>query len=168
MTSEVIGHIQTQTNLFAAQRSSPLLGWEICTEERLKSFLGLVILMDIKRLPNLEDYWSTEPYLGCPELVLSWPYRQFRALLSNLHFNENSTAIPCGQPGYDRLHKVRPVLQMVAHNCSTLYIPERELSIDEAMVGFNGRSALKQYLPLNLLNMDTKSGVCVNLNLATC
>ena len=56
---------------------------------------------------------------------------------------------------------------MVAHNYSTLYIPERELSIDEAMVGFKRKSALKQYLPLNLLNVDTKSGVCVNLNLAT-
>ena len=95
MTSEVIGHIVTQTNPFAAQRSSPLLGWEICTEEGLKSWLSRIgIVMAI---------------------------RQFRALLSNLHFKEKSTAVPRGQPGYDRLHKVRPILQMVAHNCSTVY-----------------------------------------------
>ena len=148
MTSDVIDHIVTETNRFAAQRSSPLLGWESCTSDRLKSFLGLLIIMGIKRLPNLEDYWSTESYLGCPELVSSWPYRQFRALLSSLHFNDNSTAVPRGQPGYDRLHKVRPVLEMVKNNCIVSYKPEREISIDEAMVGFKGRSALKQYLPL--------------------
>ena len=52
MTSDVIDHIVTQTNQFANQLSSPLLGWETCTEERLKSFLGLVILMGINRLPT--------------------------------------------------------------------------------------------------------------------
>lgn len=78
----------------------------------------------------------------------NWPYQQFRALLSNLHFNDNSTAVPRGEPGFDKCHKIRPILEKVAKNCLTKYHPNRELSIDEAMVGFKGRSSLKQYLPM--------------------
>ena len=148
MTPRIIDHIVTQTNLFASQRSTPLLGWETCTSDRLRSLLGLVIAMGVKRLPNLEDYWSQNSILGTPELVVTWPYRQFRALLSNLHFNDNRTAVPRGEAGYDRLHKIRPLLDMVARRCLAMYHPERELSVDEAMVGFKGRSALKQYIPL--------------------
>lgn len=131
--------------------------------------------MGIKRLPNLEDYWSQDFLLGCPELVSSWPYRQFRALLSYLHFNDNNTFIPRGQPGHDRLHKLRPLLDMVAERCKSVYKPERELSLDEAMVGFKGRSSLKQYLPLKPTKRgykiwcvcESKSGYLLNFDVYT-
>lgn len=124
------------------------MGWQTCTPERLKSFLGMMIAMGVKRMPSLRDYWSSNILLGCPEIVSNWPYQQFRALLSNLHFNDNSTAVPRGEPGFDKCHKIRPILEKVAKNCLTKYHPNRELSIDEAMVGFKGRSSLKQYLPM--------------------
>ena len=123
-------------------------GWKPCTSDRIRSFLGLVIAMGIKCLPNIGDYWSRVPLLGCPDLILSWPYQQFCALLSCLHFNDNATAIPKSQPRYDHLHKVRPFLELVLERCKMVYKPERELSLDVAMIGFNGRSSLKQYLPM--------------------
>ena len=147
-TPSIIEHIVDQTNSYASQMTTPPQGWQQCTPNRLRSFLGLVIVMGIKRMPNLRDYWSQHTLLGCPEVVSSWPYNQFRALLSCLHFNDNSSAVPKGQPGYDRLHKVRPLLSMVSDRCISVYRPKRELSLDEAMVGFKGRSSIKQYLPM--------------------
>jgi len=44
-------------------------------------------------------------------IVKSFPRDRFMSILRELHFNDNSTAVPRGQPGYDRAHKVRPVIE---------------------------------------------------------
>ena len=63
------------------------------------------------------------------------PIGQFRALLSSLNSSDNSTAalgmVNLGMIDYI----VRHVLEMVKNNCIVSYKPEREISIDEAMVG---------------------------------
>ena len=41
-----------------------------------------------------------------------------------------------------------PLLSQVRINFLREYAPNRELSVDEAMVGFKGRSSFKQYMPL--------------------
>ena len=50
-------------------------------------------------------------------------------------------------PDPDHLWKIRPVISAVVAACRTLYRPNREISIDEAMIAFKGRSLMKQYLP---------------------
>ena len=123
-TDDVIAHIVFQTKLYARQCPPPsAYEWEECTPERLKSFLGLVILMGLKRVPSLPDYWSTTNLLGCPELVHRWPYRKFRGLLTCIHLNDNRTMVPSSSPNFDRLHKVRPVVEMVRKNCIEEYRP---------------------------------------------
>ena len=52
-----------------------------------------------------------------------------------------------GQPGYDRLGKVRSILERVQDKLINLYNPHCENAVDEAMIPFQGRSTLKQYMP---------------------
>ena len=47
---------------------------------------------------------------------------------------------------YDPLYKVRPLLDHIRHVCQTVYKPKRQLSVDEAMVGYRGRIFMKQYM----------------------
>ena len=47
----------------------------------------------------------------------------------------------------DRLWKVRPIISAILDACGANYRHHREQAIDEAMVGFKGRSCIKQYLP---------------------
>ena len=68
-------------------------------------------------------------------------------MLSCFHLNDNSMMVPPTSPNFDRLHKVRPLVEMVKDNCLKQYHPSRHNSIDEAMVGFKGRIGFKQYLP---------------------
>jgi len=85
-------------------------------------------------------------------------------ILREIHFNDNSTAVPKGQPGYDRAQKVRPVVESVVGKCLTLYKPHRENFIDEAMFKFKGRSSLKQLMPKKPIKQGYKvwcSGVGV-------
>ena len=51
-----------------------------------------------------------------------------------------------GQPGFDPLFKVRPLLEIFRECCSSKYKPGRAISIDEAMVKFKGRLYFKQYM----------------------
>ena len=96
----------------------------------------------------MEDYWSQHPLLGAPGISRGMPIRRFKALQSCLHLNDNTTARKRGEPGYDKLHKIRPVMKSIRENCQRCYRLHREVSVDEAMVGFKGRSFMKQYCPM--------------------
>ena len=148
-TDNMFDHIVEQTNLYATQNPPSVhYKWEDITSNELKAFFGLIILMGIKRLPAYEDYFSQCPILSCPELVRGFSRNRFKAILCCLHLNDNTTAQPRGNPGYDKLHKVRPLLKSINETIQQEYVPHKENSIDEAMIGFKGRSTLLQYMPL--------------------
>jgi hypothetical protein len=112
--------------------------------------------MGIHKLPYLSDYWSQHPLLGAPGLTKYMPRDRFKAILRYLHLNDNTQALPRDDPNYDKLHKVRPLLDAVRVNTQAAYYPHRELAVDEAMVLFKGRSSIKQYMPLKPIKRGYK------------
>ena len=74
-----------------------------------------------------------------------------------LHFVDNSTLSARGSPSYDRVGKVRPLLEYLQFRFKSVYNPGREIAVDEAMIKFLGRSSLKQYMP----KKPTKRGIKV-------
>ncbi|KAL8594274.1 hypothetical protein ACOMHN_044218 [Nucella lapillus] len=62
------------------------------------------------------------------------------------HLNDSSKAIPKNHPGYDVLHKVLPLLDLVLNNSRAHYYPDQDISIDEATIKFKGRLSFKQYI----------------------
>ncbi len=65
-----------------------------------------------------------------------------------LHFVDNNSLVPRGSLGHDQLDKVRPLINHLSEHFATQYRPRRDLAVDEAMIKFQGRSSLKQYMPL--------------------
>ena len=45
-------------------------------------------------------------------------------------------------------YRVDPIIDYLKHRFQSVYYPHCEVSIDEAMIPFKGRSTMKQYLPL--------------------
>ena len=74
-----------------------------------------------------------------------------------LHFVNNSTISSPYSENYDRLCKVRPILEYLCDKFQHLYDPHCECSIDEAMVPYKGHCSMKQYLP----KKPTKRGLKV-------
>ena len=70
---------------------------------------------------------------------------------------DNNTLVPRGSPGHDRLGKVRPLIDHLASRFTEMYEPHCEVSVDEAMIKFQGRFSLKEYMPLK----PTKRGITV-------
>ncbi|XP_025195693.1 piggyBac transposable element-derived protein 4-like [Melanaphis sacchari] len=83
----------------------------------IMTFLGMNILMGIKRNPSYRDYWSTALDLHDDYISSLMTVNRFGWLLSSLHLNDNSVMTKRGE------------------------------TVDESMIKFKGRSTLKQYMP---------------------
>ena len=122
--------------------------WYDTTLSKMYLFLGIIIAMGVHKLPYIYDYWSSDCLLGVPGISAGKPVDWFKVLLWCFHLNDNSTSIPHQQPCHDRLHKIRSMIEWLREIWRTVYHPPREQSIDEAVVGFKDRSAIKQYMPM--------------------
>ena len=111
-TDEVWELLVVETNRFAAQfRASQSASrprpWHDVTEEEMKAFVGMLMVMGICKLPRIENYWSTSHPLFTPQLREVMPLVRF-SRYRFLHLADSSVQIPYGQPGYDPLFKVQP------------------------------------------------------------
>jgi hypothetical protein len=116
-------------------------------EDDMKAFMGIRMCMGLVWLPSLQDYWSTNPIIGAPEIVREMGRDRFRSILSHLHLNNNSRMPWPGSAEFDKLYKVRPLLDKIHENSQAAYQPHQEVAVDEAMILFKGRSAMRQYMP---------------------
>jgi len=60
---------------------------------------------------------------------------------------DNSAILPRDDPNFDRLWKVRPIIDRISDRFLHSYNPHMEDAVDEAMIPFKGQSSLKQYMP---------------------
>jgi hypothetical protein len=63
---------------------------------------------------------------------------------------------------YDRLGKVRPLIDHLSSKFSSLYDPSKDVAVDEAVIKFQRRSALKQYIPMKPISVGSKCGYSTN------
>lgn len=78
------------------------------------------------------------------------------SILRYFHLADNSLMPKPNDPDYDKLYKVRPLMKLLNSKFKELYNPSRQLSIDESMVKFKGRSSMKQYMPLKPIKRGFK------------
>ena len=126
------------------------------TMEELKAFIGFSVLMGINRLPSIDDYWSKDPLLHYAPISNRIPRWRFREISRYLHFVNNDDLAPQGDPMHDRLGKVQPLIEYLSSKFSSLYHPSKNIAVDEAMIKFQGRSALKQYMPMKPIKRGIK------------
>jgi len=133
LTEEILEIIREQTNLYATQERVRRLGgqvvrmtscnWKHTTVEEIKAFIVVHILMGIHTLPELRHYWSSDNLLGVPAVTNLITKTRFKKLTENIHYNDNTKAVPRGEAGYDRLHKLRPVIEALNCRLKEVYIP---------------------------------------------
>ena len=140
--------IVTETNRYAEQTLQGT-GKEWSTDAaEIRAYMGFMILMGINQLPEIRDYWSTNEQLRYAPIADRISRDRFEQITRYLHFTDNDLLPSRGEPGYSRLQKVDPVLNHLKERFKAVYYPRCQLSIDEAMIPFKGRSTMKQYLPL--------------------
>jgi len=138
---ELIEIVVDQTNLYAQQQIAKMPRpttkhtcseeWKPVTVIEMKKFLGLIFVTGIVRKPKLELYWSTRGIFQTPIFPKIMSRNRFQLIQRYLHFNDNNTA----GTNEDHLYKNRTILDIVVNNFRTNYIPHREISLDEGMLG---------------------------------
>jgi len=151
--------IVEQSNLYAIEvmDEEKAEKWNPITTQDLEAYFGFTILMGINSLPALKDYWKRNPVYHYAPVADRISRDRFMEISRYLHFVDNTTVAPRGSPQYDRLAKVRPILEYLETRFSVVYTPGQDLSVDEAMIKFQGRSTMKQYMP----KKPTKRGIKV-------
>ena len=162
LTPELIDHIVVETNRYASfclssshTGDGPVPQWETDSDE-MKAYFGFCILMGMNKLPDLYDYWSSEEAFHYMPVASRISRKRFLEIQRYLHFANNDNLVNRGEPGYDRLGKVRPVIDAVRQTFLVNYRPHMENSVDEAMIKYKGRSTMKQYLPMKPIKRGFK------------
>ena len=95
--------------------------------------------MGIERRPNLSDYWSINSFNYTPWYHELFPRDRFETLYSTmLHVNS------IGDEKSKR-YKFEPFLNKLLQNFQRAYYPDKDLSLDEMVVKWKGRSKFKMY-----------------------
>ena len=97
--------------------------------------MGLVSKSSMNAYWNVRD-WSQ----STPSFPLVFTRDSFFMLQSVLHFPQ--------LPGNNsKLRKVQGIVQHFRQQFQTYYIPKQHVSIDEGLIGYEGRAPAMQYLP---------------------
>ncbi|XP_047137584.1 piggyBac transposable element-derived protein 4-like [Hydra vulgaris] len=151
--SALIQKLVTETNNYHSRRlqSSPIkhrMVWVDVTSNDIKVFIAICLAMGIIKLSCIHDYWRQELwFFAIPSFSKVMFRDQFRKIHRYLHFCNETAAIPRGNEGYDKLFKVRMLLDDLCPKLRKLYKPKRDICIDESMIPFKGRISFRQLIP---------------------
>ena len=143
-----------QTNRYARQRRRQNERelrdtWEPVTVPEMKAFLGILIVFGCVWQPEIDLYWAKSGGTFGHEIVRkTFSRTQFRLLLRYFYYSNQPYCKP-GTPQYrnqkraeknDKMLKLRSVIDRINDNSRKLRNPVHELSIDEGVIPFRGRS----------------------------
>ena len=121
--------------------------WVSVTIDELKVFIGLVMLMGIIHKPSINLYWATDALYHTSIFFQVMNHNRFNLILKFLHFNNNEDPTFDQNDGNrNRLHKVRPLINIFRDRAKSFYSSGKKLSVDESLVLFKGRLLFKQYI----------------------
>ena len=149
LIEDIIDNIVYQSNLYATQRGKVLN----LKKEELLTFIGMNFFMGYNTRPAWRDHYSSASDLNNALLCKKMPRDRFAIILSHLHCNDNSQK---PRDCKDKLYKIRLMIDALNKKFQEVYNGTRELSVDESMIKFKGRSGLKQYLPMKPIKMGYK------------
>ena len=147
----LIDHLVEQTNLYSVQTTGTSIGLD---HTEMEMYIGMLIMMSIIKLPQMRMYWCKATQI--PTVAEVMPVNRFDKIKQFFHCNDNSKQLPNTHKDFDKLFKVRPVLDSVRAKCQQ--VPQEENhSVDEQIIPTKTRTSLKQYLP----NKPNKWGIKV-------
>lgn len=169
LTEDILNVIVTETNRRAAQLMSQtgvrpqsrLNNWtDVCINE-LRVFIAIILYQGIIQKPVLDMYWTSSMLLATPYVRLLMSRDRFSLLLRCLHFADNLAMPSLGTAAERSFQKVKVFFDYVISKFSSVYLPERDIAVDESLMLWKGRLQMKQYIPMKRARFGLKTyAVC--------
>jgi hypothetical protein len=121
--------------------------WKPVTLLEMQGFLAVLLNMGLNKKPTIYSYWWTNSSQYIPWFGKMFTRNQFQAILQFFHMVDTHELPTPGQPNYDPCARFNPLVEHMNRLANHHYTPEKQLSIDESMVGTKTHSQLLQYMP---------------------
>ena len=165
VTTEILEPVVDETNRRAAQLlakpglkgGSRLRQWFDTTMNELKSFIALSLYMGVIWKPKLKMYWTTKPMLETPHVRRLMTEKRFSLLMKCLHFVNSDLIVAGASKAEKSFSKITPFFDALIHQFQSVYTPSANVAIDESLMLWKGRLAMKQYIPLKRARFGLKS-----------
>jgi hypothetical protein len=99
------------------------------TDSEMFLFLGIVIQMGHDIRDRIKDYWSTAEQFHTPFYSNMMQRDRFLHILHFLHFTDNNAEIDKQADNYDRLWKIRTIIDTLNDTYDKYYNPSEHLAI---------------------------------------
>lgn len=156
-TMTFLNIIVTYTNMYARNfirqnihkfgNSSRHRVWKPVSFVEIKAFLAVIINMGLNKKPTIEMYWNTKSSQHIPWFGKMFARNRFESILKFFHMVDTTNLPKPKEPGYDPCARFNPIVDHANYVFRRYYTPNKQLSIDESLVGTKNHSQLLQYMP---------------------
>lgn len=151
-TSSFLMTIVIETNRYASQYinstelkdHSRVKEWLPVTKDEIKAFIACILNMGLVRKPTMFSYWTKLSSGSTPWFPMMFPRNRFQLILRFLHLVNNEEL---AKRNYDPCGKFLPIVEHANHLFRHYFVPHRQLSIDESLIGTKSHTGLMQYMP---------------------
>lgn len=145
--------------------------WRPVTQLEMKKVFGILLCMRLNQKPEIRHYWSRN-------VIYKNEFFQDSRCLSRNRFLEIMRFLRfCDYYELneeDNLRKIRPFLNFVRNKCKTVYLPQKQICVDESLLLYKGRIHFRRYIPtkrarygiLSYCLCESSSGYTWNIEIA--
>ncbi|ROT78870.1 putative piggyBac transposable element-derived protein 4 [Penaeus vannamei] len=131
-TEELMDMIVRETNRYHRQKPGPssshMKDWVDTSVSELGVFIGLRMAMGINQKPEQRSYWSTDLFYHSPLFPATMTRDRFVQLSRYLHVVDEGS-----HPPDDHLWKLRPAIEILQRQFSSVFTPPRRITVDESL-----------------------------------
>lgn len=154
--NEFVNIIVEESNRYAKQMGKDTSkSWTAITHDEIHIYLSIKILQGITKKPTERMYWTSSETFETPIFAKLMSFRRYSEIQMVLHFADNEAYDRNSHP-QTKLNKIWPIFENFNNKCGSLYIPERDITIDESLMLYKGRLSWRQYLPLKRARFGIK------------
>ena len=115
--------------------------------EEMHAYLGACVILCVNPTRQLRHVFSSEPFLNNTGLHSVFTLRCFSKISHYFCVSDKTKEIPKDNPGYDKLFKVRPVVEQLQMLFPKYWVFGHNICIDESVISMKSKDGAKQYLP---------------------
>ena len=155
---QVIELIAIETNRFAKQtieaagveslpKKARLREWHDTSAEETKLYVALLILQGVDSKSENRFYFGKRESVRNSLFPKVMSGCRFEMISKFLHFVDNTSYACCANAPERKLAKIQSLIDVLLPKFRNNYIPTKNISIDESLLGWKGRLSYVQYFP---------------------
>ncbi|KAG6446611.1 hypothetical protein O3G_MSEX004539 [Manduca sexta] len=147
--------IADETNRYANEINSASFHacWYPTNVDEVLCLFSFWMMLGIIRMPTIRSCFSTNKLLATSGFRRIMTQRRYEQLSRALHFVDGDPVVQAVDPtisdptaSFDRIHRLRPIVDHLNAKFQANYVPSKDICIDESLTLWTGRLNIKQYI----------------------